>query len=759
MGKNVKRRKFRLKKRARKTIASLLVVSAVVVSLIPIKEKTQAYVDPETDTTVKPLNKVLEEDYMFTDTDLEVVAPSGATEVYAFPYAGAKFGPDNDPTILYYEIDPNGIDTVDDKPVPVFNVRNPHTSAAYLHDFYGYKAEFNGNVNLHEGVCYINDSTQPPKSVSFNRILEDGKTHHYSGTYVSSPVSANDVKLPSKFYRFSEFIIDTDENGNEISQKVRDFYATNDASRIQYICDGAFAGQKGQYLNKIDLSQPELMKIGNSAFKGCRSLKEISLYNKVSSIGREAFRECSGLKSVTFSGTVEDTSGASLEKIGDGAFANCIELTSIRLPSASNELKLGAGVFYGCTQLTEINDSDMFVSLNNPVSIGPYAFANDINETEAPKLSKVKMYRNLKPFIRDAGSADPLGSDFDGLFAGCTNLTEVELPESYGSDNDYTSLDNAHKLGRYMFQNCKNLTRVRFYGSNAAPYNDYQFVTKSSLPYALKDGSRPEGAPAINEKTQNIDDESFVIEGPDPDVKESAAHVSARKFSNTYKYADQEKYERVQGDYSFVFDGGIITGISSTVSSDDVLSIPPQLGKNSITTIGDKAYKVQDINKDPVRIIIIPENIEYIGEKAFANIPKLRELYIDTKGVMIREEAFADNKELLYVRFKQKNGEGATNIKDRCFYNCEKLLEVDFRVKEYNSSGDETYDVNVQEIGPDAFRTNRQKAFSDRDDYSYSKAELYRAVKDYKLNLNRLGSEQAGVDDIWLIMKGKMDPS
>ena len=44
-----KRKRFRIRKRARMTIASLLLVSALIVSLIPTQTKIQAYVDPTVD--------------------------------------------------------------------------------------------------------------------------------------------------------------------------------------------------------------------------------------------------------------------------------------------------------------------------------------------------------------------------------------------------------------------------------------------------------------------------------------------------------------------------------------------------------------------------------------------------------------------------------------------------------------------------------------------------------------------------------------
>ena len=551
MGKNVKKRKRRrfLQKRARRTIASLLLVSALIVSVIPTQKKTQAYVDPETDKVVKTLDDVIGHDdvigyNMYEINDTKVKADNEDKIYYAFPYSeqvqktGKKIGDDGSITedaegSVYFKIDESAMDSKAEIPViPVFKMGtitdDEGSEESTLEKFYGYKGDFSGAVNLSNGVCY-NKGTENKKYV----VEEDGRYFQYTQTYIPGTVQPGN--LDRKCYKVEVQEVDT-ISANEIPKPVGDpmktFYACDTFTHVHNISDEAFKGDS--QLKSIDISSDQLRKIGNSAFEDCAFLSQVNFGDKLSSIGRKAFCGCKSLagdNAINFS----RGDGKSLRIIGDGAFAYCENLAGFELPPIT-DLGIGAGAFYGCNAFTGMNEDankKLFGQYTSgDVRIGPYAFA------DCPSLVNVSMYTNLKPYMKgghyegelysdrmpkNPDLDDPCGYDFQGLFAGCINLTKVALPASYGSDAIFNmdKFDEVDKLGRYMFQNCGVLERVKFTGSNAAPYNDYQFVTVSSLPYASQDKNRPAGAPKVNK--ENVP-EKFVIEGPDPDVTESAAH-------------------------------------------------------------------------------------------------------------------------------------------------------------------------------------------------------------------------------------------
>lgn len=61
--------------------------------------------------------------------------------------------------------------------------------------------------------------------------------------------------------------------------------------------------------------------IGDWAFKGCSSLKNVTIGNEVKSIGDWAFSECSGLEQLSF--------GSGMESIGQVAFSDCANMTQL----------------------------------------------------------------------------------------------------------------------------------------------------------------------------------------------------------------------------------------------------------------------------------------------------------------------------------------------------------------------------------------------------------------------------------------------
>ena len=65
--------------------------------------------------------------------------------------------------------------------------------------------------------------------------------------------------------------------------------------------------------------------IGNSAFSNCINLTSVTIPNSVTSIGNNAFRYCNNLTSVTISNSVTI--------IGNFAFSSCDNLASIEIPN------------------------------------------------------------------------------------------------------------------------------------------------------------------------------------------------------------------------------------------------------------------------------------------------------------------------------------------------------------------------------------------------------------------------------------------
>ena len=157
-----------------------------------------------------------------------------------------------------------------------------------------------------------------------------------------------------------------------------------------------------------------LLTVGLEAFKGCSALTELTVPGSVHTIEANAFANCNRLQSVKLP--------EGLAYIGDGAFAYCFGLQTINLPDSL--AYLGDGALLQCKQLvSEVYGNCLY--LNNWV-IG----------VENKAVTTV----TLKPTTRGIASS---------AFAGCNELTELELPASVVF------------IGDQAFLSCWRLTEIR----------------------------------------------------------------------------------------------------------------------------------------------------------------------------------------------------------------------------------------------------------------------------------------------------------
>ena len=83
--------------------------------------------------------------------------------------------------------------------------------------------------------------------------------------------------------------------------------------------------------------------VGTCAFYGCKNLTGVVIEGELKSMGSSVFADCKNLRSVVFSGGTF---------VGEYMFSDCIELTTVMLPSTMTFLESSA--FAGCFSLTEI---------------------------------------------------------------------------------------------------------------------------------------------------------------------------------------------------------------------------------------------------------------------------------------------------------------------------------------------------------------------------------------------------------------------
>jgi len=223
-----------------------------------------------------------------------------------------------------------------------------------------------------------------------------------SGETTSSSSTGN---IPEKnYYADGEVLLScigqADENG---------VYVVPES--IKMIGENAFAGDAS--LKEVVIG-PNVEVIGSGAFQYCTSLKKVTLNEGLTTIGSHAFSGCELLREITFPSTVH--------ALGECAFAACLSLESISL---SYIRTIGEAAFVNCASLESIELSSELEE------IGIWAFA------QCTSLENISFTGVTK--LREIG---------DYAFSGCSMLRSVEIPEG------------VNRIGVYAFYNCTRLSSV-----------------------------------------------------------------------------------------------------------------------------------------------------------------------------------------------------------------------------------------------------------------------------------------------------------
>ncbi|MCR5269235.1 MAG: leucine-rich repeat domain-containing protein, partial [Lachnospiraceae bacterium] len=717
MKKVAEKKKFRLKKSARLTIAGVCAATAIVVAVIPTRGvQADDPFDPET-MIPNSVDDAIAVDPFVSDPSNAFygsVVPSDTEKHWAFPEAEmVEFEDDYGVRHTYYQINRDGMFA--DLTVPVFEISTQSTPTVttvpqcirnYVGgDASGYTPE-GGVLKLSPSVIYTKDSdiSEAPY-IKTEQGPEEGhvpwKWTRYTETKIEVPktqrmidVYGDEASTPPCFY--FEVKIEKwerpwktdpalqpgdlgywvgppdDPVGVEAPGSVETIIACKNHQIVQSIANGAFK-------DVANFSQMELLstaaggggssgitQIGDYAFENCTRLQAVSLGDNIERLGTQAFHNCTGLTSIEFGVT---------KSIGDGCFADCTMLATVALPDTMQQI--GTAAFMNCRSLLDTvpnypayvseadDDSNSYLFGGNPginnnsFTVGSYAFCN------CTSLATTKMCQTTKPVAGTHGQY--------GMYAGCNKLEYVELPH-------YTAGFTATPS---MFLQCPNLKCVR--GNNFTDTaTDGEFINSVNESY-------------FPGKEKNVDD-SFVIWGPNPNESGSIQMLRfAEKNSLPYMYWD--KY-----DNKFKYIMTLEDSYRFTFTDDFIVESIVQLPGATATTIRVPAT----IGGHPIQAIADDACGKVVGTKYVSNLSLPKKIEIADSIATIGQNAFRSCEsveEVDFIHIPFTTSAEKTSIGANCFKDCKKLDIVKFRDDNFEGNG--YYDINIDasSVGADAFLT------------------------------------------------------
>ncbi|MBO4310956.1 MAG: leucine-rich repeat protein [Lachnospiraceae bacterium] len=577
------------------TIASLFLISSIIVALLPQKS-AEAY-DPSSTSARVYLDD--SENNVPILPDGEVIYTTGDGE-FQFAYMTKANGNNKIAVICGYDFErtlPNGELVIPEKVDGYMKYTDADGTEG------GYVAVSISNEALYYPTYKEEDVYVPVLDSNGMPILlyeDDAKTIPVwelddQGNYVldsngdkvqaikkeKTTQTVLDKYLPCYYKNIDKWLKDSDNNGeeddlyylhngayypttDETHKRIKDaevnYIANQNVSKTSSGWEVNLDDTKGIFSNAQNIKTLVLGKsilgVGNYAFKNCANLREINFGDGINTIGNYAFADCNNLQSITI------PDNAAIKKLGERAFLNCQGLEVFNMPVGVSEV--GDSCFEGCYSMKHCN-----------------LIAKDQNGNA------------LNMNLTTMG---------DNVFKDCSALEEIEFPRNYNEDQDVA-----------WFVGCTSLKRITVRNSNMT-IKDGLTAVSGTTPYSFKD-------------FQDMVCEEFYLEGPE----QQALHNTSTANSFAFKYLDEEKYEKVynvnsteDGTGKLVYRVDNQNRLIYFYMDDTVkkVEIPAKIGPYGITKIGSDSFS----NKCNITKVIIPSTITEIEAGAFKGSHNLKDV-------------------------------------------------------------------------------------------------------------------------------------
>ena len=499
--------------------------------------------------------------------------------------------------------------------------------------------------------------------------------------------------------------------------------------------DNAFSGNA--YIKEVDFEDNiDLQYIGEGAFAGCSSLKDIELPSSITEIAPYTFAMC-GLEYIE----VHDL----IKKIGERAFTNCTLLKEVYMGESVEEI--GDYAFGGCNGLTSFTIPEKVKRLGYEILQAnanlDTLYYNAIDCKTSGAFYDARIERTVGGFEYNKGLTEVIfGDDVKSLpeylLYNCRSVDSLEFPQSLSNIERYA----LHNTGWYEYSagNMLYVNKIAYHYKGDKcdiKEEDFRKGTEGISPYCFygNDSLRSikiptsilwigSGAFGNCDRLKEIAF-PYDLEWIGSEAFRGCDRLERVRFNTLidsigkYAFAECKNLREAMLPYSVeVMGEGVFYGCESLERN----AIPDKMeyvAAGSFSKCKNLRYvkihnRVRRIEEyafagctllDSVRI---PSRCHSIGSKAFTHCEELYDLDIQSKSVYIAPLAFYKCKSLPYVDIS-----GAFTIGYRAFAECESLRKAQFggKLKEIGARAFEncvsmnsvTIPESVMKIGTRAF--------------------------------------------------------
>ena len=368
-------------------------------------------------------------------------------------------------------------------------------------------------------------------------------------------------------------------------------------------------------------------RIGDYAFYNCTELTSVEIPEGVTYIGESAFACCQSLESVTIPGSVTE--------IGEGAFESCDSMLVLELTSGLK--RVGAFAFSECVALRELILPDTVERIERSAFAGTMALHELVIPGNVQEIGDNAFNGCIQ--LSSLTLSEGIRVIEEMAFSNCSDLTEVLIPAS------------VECLGDGVFSDCLAMTQIA-----VAPESEH-FVVRDNILYS-KDLSTLVHYPAAKEEQE------FTI-------PEEVRKIAGLAFASNYFLMEVMLGDHLEEVGSYAF---------ARCSSLSFVSLPAQTTRLGVSPFHD-CTMLLEIEVDPSNPCYSSIDGILYNKAQTQLIQYPAGLYDDFYKVPdtvreIAENACYDAQDLEVLKIPA----GVRKIGDMAFAFCDQLRDVEIRV-------------------------------------------------------------------------------